>query len=626
MPQKIAVPARLYRAGVIEPFERAEPEDGDDRRVRLSFSSEAPVERYFGFEILGHRPGEVDLSRLDAGVLPLLVDHRAEIDSQVGVVESVTIADGRGTAIARFGKGARAMEILDRVRDGEIVGVSVGYSIEAAERDGTRDGTPVIRATRWTPLEISFVPIPADKSVGVGRAAEGAGTRELTLTTRDTDMPTENTPAAEVEPKNVPATPKAQDPADQLRAERARAREIRAMGQRFKIADAEVEAAIDAGTSVEAFGRKVLDHLGSADATALRSEAAKIGLSEREVRRYSIVNALRYLSDPNDARARKAAGFEIEVSEAAAARSGAAPKGLLVPADILARDDFHADRGARAADLIAGDAAQGGATVATNLLTGSFIEMLRKRTSIMRAGVTVLGGLVGNIAIPKQTGGATSYWVGEDTAPANSGATFGQAPMTPHTVGAFTEISRRLLIQSSLDVEALVRRDLSTCLALAIDGVGLNGSAEADAPDGLADVAGINSVTFATAGKPTFAEMVALETEVAADDADVGAMSYIFNARMRGHLKTTPKVEGHPTFIMEGGQVNGYGTITSNQAATGEAWFGNWADLIVGLWSGLDLTVDPYSASTTGAVRVIAFQDVDFAVRNAASFALGRGA
>jgi HK97 family phage major capsid protein len=197
--------------------------------------------------------------------------------------------------------------------------------------------------------------------------------------------------------------------------------------------------------------------------------------------------------------------------------------------------------------------------------------------------------------------------------------------MTPKTVGAFTEISRRLLLQSSVHVEALVRRDLATVIALAIDGVALNGSADTDAPDGLKDYAAtINAVDFTTASAPTFAEIVAMESAIAADDADVDSMSYIFNATMRGYLKTTPRVSGYPSFIMEGGQVNGYASLVSNQAAAGEVWLGNWADFVLGMWSGLDLTVDPYTAATTGAVRVIAFQDVDFAIRHAESFCYGR--
>ncbi|MBP7001713.1 phage major capsid protein [Amaricoccus sp.] len=629
----LQIPARLYRAGKVEravaPDPAAESSGEDDRRIRLSFSSETAVERLFGFEVLGHRDGEIDLSRLAAGVMPLLADHRATLDSQVGTVESAEIAEGRGVAVVRFGKSARASELLARVRDGEISGVSVGYRIDKAERAGERDGIPVYRATRWTPFEISLVSLPADETVGIGRAEPSMETITLTLTERASPMTTPvpaavaapADPAVAAEAARAAAEPKS---ADQVGPERARIRDITTMGRKFGLPDAEVEAAIDGGTTVAAFQRKVLDHLASGDKTPIRSGAAKIGMTEGEVRRYSLVNAINYLANPTDAKFRAAAGFEIEASEAAAEKMRTTPKGLMIPADVLTRADFAA--GKRAADLTAGSATAGSDLIATDLLSGSFIDLLRRKSAIMRANPTMLGGLVGNIAIPRQTGGATAYWVGEDSAPTQSGAAFDQVTMTPHTVGAFTEISRRLLLQSSVDVEALVRRDLATVIALAIDGVALNGSADTDAPDGLKDYATpINAVDFAASGAPTFAEIVAMESAIAADDADVDSMAYIFNATLRGYFKTTPKVSGHPVFVMgDDGQVNGYRSIVSNQAAAGDVWLGNWADFVIGMWSGLDLTVDPYTAATTGAVRVIAFQDVDFAIRHAESFCYGR--
>ena len=75
-----------------------------------------------------------------------------------------------------------------------------------------------------------------------------------------------------------------------------------------------------------------------------------------------------------------------------------------------------------------------------------------------------------------------------------------------------------------------------------------------------------------------------------------------------------------------GNTVNGYRTEVTNQIVTGDVFFGNFADLIVGLWGGLDLTVDPYSLSKSGGLRIVVFQDVDFAVRRVESFCLGRKA
>jgi HK97 family phage major capsid protein len=160
-------------------------------------------------------------------------------------------------------------------------------------------------------------------------------------------------------------------------------------------------------------------------------------------------------------------------------------------------------------------------------------------------------------------------------------------------------------------------------MALAIDDAGINGSADVDAPDGLLDAAGINIVDFAAAA-PTWEEIVGLETEIAADDADVGTLRYAFNAVMRGTLKTTKVDAGSGRFVMgNDGQVNGYESVVSNQVGTGDVLFGNWADFIIGMWSGLDLTVDTAANAASGGIVLRAFQDIDFALRHDKSFARG---
>ena len=234
-----------------------------------------------------------------------------------------------------------------------------------------------------------------------------------------------------------------------------------------------------------------------------------------------------------------------------------------------------------------------------------------------------MNGLVGNVAIPKQTGAATAYWVAESGAPTESQQTIGQVTMNPKTVGAFTDFSRRLILQSSLDVENMVRRDLAAVIALAIDTAALYGTAADNQPRGLKNQSGINTQDFA-ATNPTFAELVGMETQVAADNADIGTMRYLLNPAQRGAAKTTEKASGTAQFVWEpGNTINGYGTEVSNQVTAGDVFFGNFADLMIGFWSGLDLTVDPYAGATSGTVRVIALQDVDIAVRNAVSFCYG---
>ena len=248
-------------------------------------------------------------------------------------------------------------------------------------------------------------------------------------------------------------------------------------------------------------------------------------------------------------------------------------------------------------------------------------------------GAQFLTGLVGKIAIPKQSGGATAYWVAESGAPTESQQTVAQVTMQARTVGAYTDISRQLLKQSSIDVEAFVQRDLATVLGLAIQQAAISGTGADNQPSGLLTLI-TPSVAGGTDGlAPTWAHIVELETDVSVANADIGSMAYLTNAKVRGKLKGTSKVSGQNGFVWESGNtpLNGYGAAVTNAVPSNLAkgagtnlsamLFGNFADLLIGMWGGLDLMVDPYSGSTSGTVRVVALQDVDVAVRHAESFA-----
>jgi len=337
---------------------------------------------------------------------------------------------------------------------------------------------------------------------------------------------------------------------------------------------------------------------------------ADIGMSEKESRSFSFLRAINYLANPTDRAARESAAFEIEASDAAAAKLGRQSRGITIPQDVLRRD------------LSVGTASAGGNLVATDLDAGSFIDLLRNASALDQAGATVLTGLVGNVAIPRQSGAATAYWVAESGAPTESQQTVDQVSLTPRTVAAFTDYSRRLMLQSSIDVENMVRNDLARVLALKIDVAGLYGTGNSSEPLGLKLTTGVGTEDFA-ADTPTFAEVVALESDVAGANALTGSPVYLMNAAMRGALKTKAKDTGSGLFVMEGDLVNGYRGILSNQVASNDLWFGNFADLIIGYFSGLDLMVDPYTHSTSGTVRVVAMQDCDIAVRHPESFSRG---
>lgn len=356
----------------------------------------------------------------------------------------------------------------------------------------------------------------------------------------------------------------------------------------------------------------------------IAAEAAKpsdptlIGMDNKDVRRYSLTRAIM----ASAAKDWRGAELEREASEEVAKQLGRSPQGFFVPSDVQTEK------------RVVLDSTGGRPTIATELLAQSFIDLLRNRMMVRAAGATVLNGLVGDVAIPRQTGGATAFWVAEGGAPTVTRQTVDQVTLNPKTVGAFTDISRRLLGQSSLDVENFVRTDLATVLALAIDFAALHGTGASNQPRGIANTAGIGAVIGGVNGlAPNWAHIVNLETEVAIDNADIGTMSYMTNARVRGQLKTTSKAGTEAVMVWgeNAEPLNGYRAFVTNQVrsdltrGTGTnlsaIFFGNWADLIIGQWGTLDILVDPYTGGTSGTVRVIALQDVDVAVRQPMSFA-----
>lgn len=581
----------------------------EERVIEFPFSSEEPVERYFGNEVLSHKAGAADLGRLNNSA-PLLFNHN--MDEIRGVVEKAWLKDGRGWCRVRFAKTEDAEEALGMVQDGILRNVSFGYRIlEMVE--SLKDGVSTFMATKWEPYEVSLVTIPADSTVGIGRAEtnderdvivhrmseESAQPADVTI--EEITMTEATAPAVDVQ---VVATQAAE-------AERSRIAAISALGERFNHPDLSRKL-INEGKSMDEARSAFLEEI-KVDQKPITGKEADLGLTDKEVRAYSFVRAIHAMANPGDKSAWAAAAYERELSEAASKKTGRAARGFMIPADVLRRD------------LNVTTATAGGNLVATDLLAGSFIDLLRNRSVAVRAGATVLNGLVGNIAIPKQSGAATAYWVAESGAPTESQQTVSQVTMTPKTVGAYTDFSRRLTLQSSIDIETMVRSDLATVIALAIDKAALYGTNADNQPKGLTGQTGINTVAFAAANA-TFAELVAMETGIASDNADVNGMTYLVNPAQRGVYKSTAKFgSGTDATIWEpGNTVNGYRAEVSNQVTAGDVLFGNFAELLIGFWSGLDLMVDPYSNSTSGTIRVVALQDTDIAVRHAESFTYGK--
>ena len=572
----------------------------DRRRVRMAISSELAVKRSFGLEVLDHSDESIDLEFLNSGRAPLLMDHDPE--RQIGVVESVDL-DGsarRLRATVRFGKNGLAREIYDDVVDKIRGNVSIGYSIEKMVRDDSDSN--VYRATSWKPMEVSVVSIPADSSVGVGRKAE-------------------TSPEPKPEPKpeipNIEVTQMEEINQDQVRQDAVAARtkeiseilDLAAKHNQRELAD----KAIREGASSAQFRGMLLDKIADKP-----METVDLGMTEKEVRQYSLMNAIR------SAASGKFSGFEAEVSEELARQYGKEARGFYVPTDIFKRD------------LVVGTDANGGYLKPTDHLGGEFIDALRANLVISGLGARMMQGLKGDVAIPALNAKTSVGFVAENNAPAAEGApTFRQVTLSPKTLVQYVDISRKLSMQSDPSVEQVIRNDMTQQFAAKIDEVAINGGGSNE-PSGILQTAGIGSVAMGTnGGAIDFASLVDLEREVAIDNALAGNLAYLTNPKVVAAMRQTPRqasgVEGN--FILnDSNNLLGYNVASTTLVpsdldkgtSTGvcsAAIFGNFSDLMIGMFGGLDVLVDPYTGSSTGATRIAMYQDVDVAVRNAASFA-----
>ena len=578
--------------------------DEEKRTLELSFSSEAPVERYFGTEILDHTPGAMRMDRMKTGA-PFLLDH--DRTQQIGVVERAELGqDKKGRAIIRMSKSAKAEEIFQDIKDGIRTLISVGYRIyEAVLEKSSKEDGDTYRITDWEPMEISLVSIPADITVGVGRSAGEANEVKIINHRSKPEM---------ADPKEVVIAPEPKAPAvsaDELERqfrekESKRTEEIFAIGEQFDMMS-EAQAAVRKGWDAEMFRKSVLDKLK--EQRVIDTKASTIGMSDTEVQKFSLLRVIQAQMSGDWSKA----GLEREVSNTLAKKMGTEPKGTLIPHDVLLSEK-------RFADFKRTLTTSGTPTnlVGTDHLASNFIDLLRNRAAIARLGALMLTGLRGNVSIPRQSGAATAAWVAEGNAPSLSDQSFGNLSLSPKTVAARTKMTRQLIMQSDPQIEAIVLNDLIKQIALAVDLAAINGDGASNNPTGILETSGIGAVTGTSLAWPGVVE---LETDVAAANADdLGSMSYLTNATVRGLLKTRKKDDGSGIFLWEGGEMNGYPGFVSNQVPAATLIFGAFSQIILAMWGGLDVLINPYAESGTGNVIIETFQSADVGARQIAAF------
>jgi HK97 family phage major capsid protein len=603
--------------------------DKENRKVELAFSSDEPYERWWGIEILDHGAKSVRLGRLNDGRHPLLVNH--DLNRQAGVIEKAWIDDDRkGRSKARFGKGAYASEIFEDVNDGIRSLVSVGYAIhkvieESTEKDGTvkqreltgdqfralvlsEDFARAIEAKRassekvstfrvidWEPYENSIVAVPADTTVGIGRSAEPAPRIEV------------------VQPEKTRMEKKPEE------LERERVSLLLTLGTQYAkyITAEDVGQAIRDGKSVADFKEVIMQKMQTAHSD---TSAARIGMSAKEVQRYSLVRACVAAMSGSWAQA----GLELEASKAVAKMLRQEPSGFFVPWDAFQRD-FNVGTGSEAGNL-----------VATELRPDLFVDVLRNKLVLGQLGIRILAGLTSNLDIPKKTVAGAISRVTEIQALTETNPQTGKVSLSPKRLGAYVEYSKQALIQSAMAIEPMLRDDLLQGVALDMQDQVINGSGAGANMRGIRNTSGIGSVVGGANGAAiAWSHFVDLESACANVNAEPDQVSgYLTNTKVRGATKKTQKGTNLP-FIWDNGAMplNGYRAAISNSVpsnltkgtsttiASSVLFGSDWSMSVLGLFGAPDIVVDPVTLATTGQVRITINQYADHGVRLPACFA-----
>lgn len=390
-----------------------------------------------------------------------------------------------------------------------------------------------------------------------------------------------------------------------------RAEAVAAMKQHQDVGGAEFDAA--KAKFEEANGKleraKAIDAAERQEAGNVLHGDAKLGKELRS--QFSLARAIAGRIDPNSVDD----GFEREVQPDLAKRAGKPASGMYIPMECFEQRALTSASG-------------GSDLVPTDHRPELYINALTSNTIVRSMGATVLTGLTGKVDIPRESNAPAIGWVAENNALNKSDAAFNNVALSPKHAGALSEWSRNMVQQSSPQIEMLLRKMLARDLGIAIDRAAIHGGG-ANEPTGILATAGIQTQAYATGFIETAAEMIAK-----ADIANVGAMrSFLSTPGVRKLAMKVKDADGHPIPVSE--QFHGEPVAFSSQVPTTldpsankhGLIYGDWSELLIGVWSEIDILVNPFetSAYNKGNVAIRAMATVDCAVRHPAAFVSATG-
>lgn len=536
----------------------------DSEILDFSISSNAPIPTVIGLEVLLHNAENIVLDRIRTTGTVIFSHDTSEI---IGKVEDVYIAGDKLRAKVRVSNHS---EYAGFVKDGTLRNISVGYIVHETNFN-KEDG--IWYTSKWEPIEISFVAIPADISVGVGRSL----------------------PVTEVqdEPKKIT---KIEIKQEELKMENINYEEL---GKSYGLNDNDINFAKRSALNTEQFQNLVIDRLQNKPVSTKNFEPE---LSAKEQRQYDISKAIlsKVKGQAVDA------SFELEVSREIEKLTGRSTSGIFIPAQVLATRT-----------MTAGNSALGGEFVAT-VNANEYLGYAFNQTLGSKIGVRYLPGLTSNITVPKVTSAAAFSWVGETGEIALSNISGSQVTLSPKRGGSSTSYSLQLLRQSTPTLNSWLMENINSSVAVGMDNAIFNGTNANSQPMGVLN-AGITSISGSSF---SYATALSFPSTVAVANRLDGRLCFIANPTTAAILKARAKETGYPTYVLsEDGMMAGYTVYESNQIGASTILFGDFSKVLVGQFGGVEMVIDEYTQARSGLIVLTTQVLMDVATLDVNAFA-----
>lgn len=630
--------------GGIREDDFVENSNDEKQYLEMTISSEYPVEDYFGFLILDHSEGAIVDDRLKHGAS----FRDGHYGDQVGIISNYSITPDRKLKIGvNFSPhNPRAIMLYKDYRDRFRKNTSVRFLVHDLILEKSIDNVDYYRATKWEFIHGAGVEDGADPSVGMDRNFNKPNNQ---INIRSNIMTPEETALKEKQEREA-AEKAAKERELQIQnernleaikiKERAKAhlkpeqQQLLDRVQEKGGADAVINAAsiyemartyqkefdkevnlldladkyVNLGTSERKFGDMITDLLTSkAQKAATRSLD---GLNQKDRNQFSISRLIHSIVPDSKVNIDRELGIIREYEEQNGITLQPKNGGRVIPLGLL----FEKQR-----TLVAGTSTQAGNLIGTNLMPSEFIPLARSKAIVDKLGIKVWSNLVGNPAVPTQTAAASGGWMSDEvTPPTASDLTTGQKTLTPRTYKIKAAFSRLANLQSTPNIEQIAVDDLINVVSLIRDKSVHHGAGSgSNEPTGIIATSGVGLGTVKTTF--TFADIIAMETAVAAANLDVESMAYVTTPTLRGTFKGTEKATNQAIYLWDKNEMNGYKAFATNQITAGHVFFGDYSQVVLGEWGGLELVYNPYTYD--GAIiTVSAYLTMDVVLRYAAAF------